>query len=89
MLASVRSRWGPYAAPRIFGGRLSGRLPLTLVDLTWARYPQKSQMISAHLKLLEASVAFFLASCNQGDGHTTRPTLRGLFIMWPGRTRVR
>jgi len=44
MLASIRSRWGPYAAPRIFGGRLSGRLPLTLVDLTWARYPQKSQM---------------------------------------------
>jgi len=50
MLASIRSRWGPYAAPRIFGGHLSGRLPLTLVDLTWARYPQKSQMISAHLK---------------------------------------
>ena len=47
--ADILSCWGFHAAPRIcFGSTLA---LLTVAVFTCARYPQKSQMRSAHLKL--------------------------------------
>ena len=60
MPLSMRSRCGFQAAPRIVGGSLSISSDSNV--LTWAKNPQKSQMMSAHLKFGGSvlSVCFFL-----------------------------
>ena len=59
MPLSMRSCCGFQAAPRIVGGSLSISSDSNV--LTWAKNPQKSQMMSAHLKFggSALSVCFF------------------------------
>lgn len=60
MPLSMRSRCGFQAALRIVGGSLS--MSSDSKVLTWAKYPQKSQIMLAHLKFGGSvlSVCFFL-----------------------------
>src|SRR5580704_1227088 len=97
MPASIRSFCGPQADPMRARGRVS--TSVRSVVLTWARYPQKSQMTSAHRRpcndavpgLRKTVLTDLLTTTmdGRGRGWSQEPGKQGRSDLLDGRGRVK